>query len=160
MRHVFGIVLAVAMAAALFFGAGWGVARIIALHSRGAGLTSTHGLAAVAVVLGTGLLLGILLAVPAISPLGAGLPGILLLGWSALFVVKAGRATRLIPLQGHAFAAGFGSMLGTGVLALAGATMVIPLFVPSRWRRRRSDEDDYEDEGEDEDYYEDIGVKR
>jgi hypothetical protein len=159
MRHVFGIVLAVAMAAALFFGAGWGVARIIALHSRGAGLTSTHGLAAVAVVLGTGLLLGILLAVPAISPLGAGLPGILLLGWSALFVVKAGRATRLIPLQGHAFAAGFGSMLGTGVLALAGATMIVPLFVPSRWRRG-SDEDDEGDEGENEDYYEDIGVRR
>ena len=159
MRHVFGIVLAVAMAAALFFGAGWGVARMIALHSRGTGLTSTHGLAAVAVVLGTGLLLGILLAVPAISPLGAGLPGILLLGWSGLFVVKAGRATRLIPLQGHAFAAGFGSMLGTGVLALAGATMVIPLFVPSRWRRRSDeDEDDYQDE--DEDYYEDIGLKR
>jgi len=159
MRHVFGIVLAVAMAAALFFGVGWGVARIIALHSRGTGLTSTHGLAAVAVVLGTGLLLGILLAVPAISPLGAGLPGILLLGWSGLFVVKAGRATRLIPLQGHAFAAGFGSMLGTGVLALAGATMVIPLFVPSRWRRRSDeDEDDYQDE--DEDYYEDIGLKR
>lgn len=159
MRHVFGIILAVAMAAALFFGAGWGVARIIALHSRGTGLTSTHGLAAVAVVLGTGLLLGILLAVPAISPLGAGLPGILLLGWSGLFVVKAGRATRLIPLQGHAFAAGFGSMLGTGVLALAGATMVIPLFVPSRWRRRSDeDEDDYQDE--DEDYYEDIGLKR
>ena len=158
MRHVFGIVLAAAMAAALFFGAGWGVARIIALHSRGAGLTSSHGLAAVAVVLGTGLLLGILLAVPAISPLGAGLPGILLLGWSALFVVKAGRATRLIPLQGHAFGAGFGSMLGTGVLALAGATMVIPLFLPSRWRRSRSDED--EDEDEDDDYYEDIGVKR
>ena len=159
MRHVFGIVLAVAMAAALFFGAGWGVARIIALHSRGVGLTSTHGgLAAVAVVLGTGLLLGILLAVPAISPLGAGLPGILLLGWSALFVVKADRATRLIPLQGHAFAAGFGSMLGTGVLALAGATMVIPLFVPSRWRRRTG-EDDYGDEDEDEDYYEGIGLK-
>ena len=159
MRHVFGIVLAVAMAAALFFGAGWGVARIIALHSRGTGLTSTHGLAAVAVVLGTGLLLGILLAVPAISPLGAGLPGILLLGWSGLFVVKAGRATRLIPLQGHAFAAGFGSMLGTGVLALAGAAMVIPLFVPSRWRwRSDEDEDDYQDE--DEDYYEDIGLKR
>lgn len=157
MRHVFGIVLAVGMAAALFFGAGWGVARIIALHSRGVGLTSTHGLAAVAVMLGTGLLLGILLAVPGISPLGAGLPGILLLGWSALFVVKAGRATRLIPLQGHAFAAGFGSMLATGVLALAGATLVIPLFVPSRWRRR-SDEDGYEDEEDYED--EDIGLMR
>jgi hypothetical protein len=95
-------------------------------------------------MLGTGLLLGSLLAAPGISPLGTGLPGILLLAWSALFVVSAGRATRLIPLQGHAFAAGFGSMLVTGVLGLAGAAMVIPLFVPSRWRRRTG-EDDYVD---------------
>lgn len=95
-------------------------------------------------MLGTGLLLGSLLAAPGISPLGTGLPGILLLAWSALFVVSTGRATRLIPLQGHAFAAGFGSMLVTGVLGLAGAAMVIPLFVPSRWRRRTG-EDDYVD---------------
>jgi hypothetical protein len=144
MRHMFGIVLAAAMAAALFFGAGWGVARIAALHARGASLTSLHGLVAVAVVVGTGLLLGILVAVPRISPLGGGLPGLLLLGWSALEVVSARRAARLIPLQGHSFAAGFGSMLVTGVLALAGAVMIVPLFLPSRWRRRGS-EDDYVD---------------
>jgi transketolase C-terminal domain/subunit len=143
MRHVFGIVLAVAIAAALFFGAGWGVARITALHSQGVSLTSTHALAAVAVVVGTGVLVGVVLAVPGISPLGAGLPGLLLLAWSALLVVSARRATRLIPMQEHSFAAGFGSMLATGMLALAGAAMVIPLFVPSRWRRRG--EDDYVD---------------
>jgi hypothetical protein len=144
MRHVLGIVLAVAMAAALFFGAGWGVDRITALHARGVSLTSAHGLIAVAAVLGTGLLLGILVAVPGVSPLGGGLPGLLLLGWSALEVVSARRAARLIPLQGHSFAAGFGSMLVTGVLALAGAVMIVPLFLPSRWRRRGS-EDDYVD---------------
>jgi hypothetical protein len=33
-------------------------------------------------------------------------------------------------------------MLATGVLALAGIMMVVPLFVPSRWRRYYSDEDD------------------
>ena len=144
MRHVLGIILAAAMAAALFFGAGWGVERITALHARGGSLTSAHGLIAVAAVLGTGLLLGILVAVPRISPLGGGLPGLLLLGWSALEVVSARRAARLIPLQGHSFAAGFGSMLVTGVLALAGAVMIVPLFLPSRWRRRGS-EDDYVD---------------
>jgi hypothetical protein len=144
MRHVFGIILAVAMAAALFFGAGWGVERITALHARGGSLTSAHGLIAVAVVLGTGLLLGILVAVPGISPLGGGLPGLLLLGWSALEVASARRAARLIPMHGHSFAAGFGSMLVTGVLALAGAVMIVPLFLPSRWRRRGS-ADDYVD---------------
>jgi hypothetical protein len=144
MRHVFGIILAAATAAALFFGAGWGVAKITALHSRGVSLTSTHALAAVAVVVGTGLLVGVLLAVPRISPLGPGLPGLLLLAWSALLVVSSRHATRLIPMQGHSFAAGFSSMLVTGMLALAGAAMVIPLFVPSRWRRRGG-EDDYVD---------------
>jgi hypothetical protein len=143
MRHLFGIVLAVAIAAALFFGAGWGVARITALHSQGVSLTSTHALAAVAAVVGTGVLVGVMLAVPGISPLGAGLPGLLLLAWSALLLVSARRATRLIPMQGHSFAAGFGSMLATGMLALAGAAMVVPLFVPSRWRR--GGEDDYVD---------------
>lgn len=134
MRHVLGVLLAAAMTLVLFFVAGWGVARITALHATG--LTGAGGLAALAAVLVTGLLAGVLLAVPWISPLGAGLPGLLLLGWSVLLVVSATQATRLVPLQGHAYAAGFASMLVTGVLAFAGAMMVIPLFVPSRWRTR------------------------
>ena len=145
MRHLFGVVFAMVMGAALFLAAGWGVAEITSLHSRGMILTTTPGLAALAAVLGAGLLLGILLAVPGISPLATGLPGLVLLGWSALLVVSARRATRLIPLPGHSFAAGFGSMLTSGVLVLVGAVMVVPLFVPSRWRRRYAD-DDYADE--------------
>ena len=125
------------MGAALFLAAGWGVAEITSLHSRGLILTTTPGLAPLAAVLGAGLLLGILLAVPGISPLATGLPGLVLLGWSALLVVSARRATRLIPLPGHSFAAGFGSMLTSGVLVLVGAVMVVPLFVPSRWRGPR-----------------------
>jgi hypothetical protein len=145
MRHLFGVVLAMVTGAVLFLAAGWGVAEITSLHSRGTVLTTTPGLAAIGAMLGAGLLLGILLAVPAISPLAAGLPGIALLGWSALLMVSARRATRLIPLQGHSFAAGFASLLTTGVLVLVGAVMVVPLFVPSRWRRRPA-EYDYADE--------------
>jgi len=145
MRHLFGVVLGVVTGAALFAGAGWGVAKITALHASGRSLTSTHGIMALAAVLAVGLLLGILVAVPGISPLGAGLPGLVLLAWSALLLVSTSRATRLIPLHGHSFAAGFASMLTTGVLALAGAVMIVPLFVPSRWRRRYA-EDDYADE--------------
>jgi hypothetical protein len=145
MRHVFGVIFAMVMGAALFLAAGWGVAEITSLHSRGMVLTTTPGLAATGAMLGVGLLLGILLAVPAISPVAAGLPGIALLGWSALLLVSARRATRLIPLQGHSFAAGFASLLASGVLVLVGAVMVVPLFVPSRWRRRPA-EYDYADE--------------
>lgn len=148
MRHVYGAVLGVVILAVLFLAAGWGVAEIAALHSRGLTLTSTHGLVALAAVLGAGLLLGVALAVPGISPVAAGLPGLLLLGWSALALVSAGRATRLIPLPGHSFAAGFASMLTTGVLLLVGAVMVVPLFVPSRWRRGPADYDYADDPSE------------
>jgi hypothetical protein len=141
---LFGVVLAMVTGAVLFLVAGWGFAEITSLHDRGMILASTPGLAALAAVLGVGLLLGILLA-PGISPVSTGLPGLLLLAWSALLVISTRRATRLIPLQGHSFAAGFGSMLTSGVLVLVGAVMIVPLFVPSRWRRRYA-EDDYADE--------------
>jgi hypothetical protein len=147
MRHLFGVVLALVMAGALFVGAGWGVAKATALHASGSSLTSTHGVIALAALVATGLLLGILLAVPAVSPLATGLPGLVLLGWTALLVVSASRAHQLIPLRAHTFAFGFGIMLTSGVLALAGAAMIVPLFVPSRWRRRYADDDDdYADE--------------
>jgi hypothetical protein len=132
----------VLMGGALFVGAGYGVDKITTLRAAGSNLTSTHGLIAVAAVAVVGLLLGILLAVPAISPLAAGLPGIVLLGWSALLMVSSGRATRLIPLHAHTFAVGFHSMLTSGVLAALGAAMIVPLFVPSRWRRRYVEDDD------------------
>ena len=62
-------------------------------------------------------------------------------------MASTGRATRLIPLHAHTFAVGFHSMLTSGVLGLVGAAMIVPLFVPSRWRRHRYEEDgDYADE--------------
>ncbi len=146
MRHLFGLVLGVLTGAALFGGAGWGVNKITTLRAGGSSLTSAHGLVAVAVVVAVGLLVGTLLAAPAVSPLAAGLPGVVLLGWSALLVASPARATRLIPLHAHSFASGFGAMLTSGTLALAGAAMIVPLFVPSRWRRRYDEDDDYADE--------------
>ncbi|HTV99901.1 MAG TPA: hypothetical protein VMF87_06345 [Streptosporangiaceae bacterium] len=146
MRHLFGVVLGVLTGGALFVGAGWGVDKITTLRADGSSLSSTHGLIAIAAVGAVGLLLGILLAVPAISPLAPGLPGVVLLGWSALLVASTSRATRLIPLHAHTFAVGFHGMLTSGMLALLGAALIVPLFVPSRWRRRYEGEDDYADE--------------
>jgi hypothetical protein len=146
MRHLFGLVLGVLTGGALFVGAGWGVDKITTLHASGSNLSSTHGLIAIAAVAAVGLLLGILLAVPAISPTAPGLPGVVLLGWSALLVASTSRATRLIPLHTHTFAVGFHGMLASGVLALVGAALIVPLFVPSRWRRRYEEDDDYADE--------------
>jgi hypothetical protein len=46
------------------------------------------------------------------------------------------RAVHYIPLRGDNFGAGFEAMLINGVLAAAGLALVVPLFIPSRWRRR------------------------
>jgi hypothetical protein len=134
MRHLVGLILALVTLAALFVGAGWSTARIVAAHGAGASLTNTSGALTLAALLGTGLLIGVLLAVPLLSPLGAGLPGLVLLAWSAVHVVNAHLALRLIPLSGTAAATGFKTLLTSEILGLLGIVMIVPLFVPSRWR--------------------------
>ena len=146
MRHVLGVVLALVMFGAVFVGAGWAVQKIAGLNARGESLTSTHGIIALAVLVAVGLLLGILLAVPAVSPLAAGCPGWCCWLDRAARESSQRRAIQLVPLHFHSFAVGFGAMLTSGVLALAGAAMIVPLFVPSRWRRRYVGDDDYADE--------------
>jgi hypothetical protein len=136
MRHLIGLILALVMSAAIFLGAGWSSARILAAHAAGTSLTSTSGALVLAALLGTGLFLGLLVAAPISSPLGAGLPGLILLAWSAVHVMNAHLALRLIPLSGTTAASGFQTMLTGGILALLGAIMIVPMFVPSRWRSR------------------------
>jgi hypothetical protein len=149
MRHRIGMVLAVVMAGALFFSGAWGYQRLLRLPAPagqlpqlpagGGSLISDHSvLIALAAIAGTGLLAGILIAVPRISPLAAGVPGLLLLGWTALYLVSVRRAVGLIPLRSHPFGAGFEAMLFHGILGAAGIAMISPLFVPSRWRARRT----------------------
>jgi hypothetical protein len=144
MRHLTGIVLAIVMTAALFCAATWGYVRFL---TQSSGLTASdsllsdhHALFALGALAGTGLLAGILIAAPRISPLAAGLPGLLLLGLTALYLVSIRRADGLIPLRSHVFGAGFETLLARGLLGAAGLAMIIPLFVPSRWRRRRGAE--------------------
>jgi len=162
-RQLIGIALAIVMAGALFFAGAWGYLRLLGRSATGGSLsglpasgslisdhTVLYGLIAVA---GTGLLAGILVAAPRISPLAAGLPGLLLLGWTALYVLSVGHATSLIPLASHSFGAGFKAMLVNGIAGAAGLGMVIPLFVPSRWRSRRRDEEDSADIDADADEY-------
>jgi len=147
MRHLIGIVLAIVMGGVLFFAGAWGYLRLLRLSSPagrlsqlpadgGSLLSDYHTLAALIAVAGTGMLAGILIAAPRISPLAAGLPGLLLLGWTALYVLSVQHAVDLIPLKAHAFGAGFEAMLFNGILGAAGLAMIIPVFVPSRWRAR------------------------
>jgi hypothetical protein len=148
MRHLIGILLAVVMAGVLFFAGAWGYLRLTALTTPlsrlpaggGSLLSDHHMLVGLAAVAGTGLLAGILIAAPRISPLAAGLPGLLLLGLTALYLVSVRHAVHLIPLKSHPYGAGFEAMLVHGILGAAGLAMIIPMFVPSRWRARRTHE--------------------
>jgi hypothetical protein len=145
MRHLIGIILAIALAAALFFGAGWGFTHLTSIATHGTSLTSRTGLIALSALAATGLFLGILIAVRAISPLAPGLPGLALLAGSALLAVRAQQVLRWIPLQGHAYGAGFRALLVSGVLALLGAAMIVPLFISARWRSARKQDGGDED---------------
>jgi len=144
MRHLVSVILAIAMAAAVFFAASWGYLKLLTgsgkfgtlpagggslLHDR----TVVEGFGA---LLAVGLVAGILIAVPRISPLASGLPGLVLLAWTGLYLYSARRAVQYIPFKTRVYGSGFEDMLFDGVLALAGLAMIIPLFVPSRWRRR------------------------
>jgi hypothetical protein len=142
MRHLIGLILAMALTAALFFGGGWGAEHVAALAGHSVGLPSRPGLIGLAAALATGAFLGILLVVPAVSPLATGLPGLALLGWTAALAVSAHRALAWIPLQAHTFGLGFRVLLLNGTLALAGMAMIIPLFLPGRWHGKPYDEED------------------
>ncbi|HEX9034295.1 MAG TPA: hypothetical protein VF834_20820 [Streptosporangiaceae bacterium] len=156
MRHVIGFVLSLALSAALFFGAGWGIAGITSMRS-GQGLrtigalTNPHNALPIAAVIGTGLALGILLAVRRVSPIATGLPGLVLLAWSGLLVMRGSHALSYVPLSGTRYAAGFTTLLNSGALALLGVVMILPLFLVPRWRRRLVEVEDL-DESEDEDF--------
>jgi hypothetical protein len=134
MRHLLGLVLAAVLAAALFFAVGWAIQTITVATETFAGHSSSKMLEAVVALAATGVLTGILVAFRPVSPLAAGLPGIALLAWSALYAFDALRAIQLVPLQHGTFGEGFSDMLEFGVAALAGGVMIVPMFLPSRWR--------------------------
>jgi hypothetical protein len=92
-------------------------------------------------VLATGVLAGILVAWPRISPLAAGLPGLAALAWTVVYAVSVKQAVGLIPLKGHAFGAGWEALLFNGILGFAGLAMIIPMCLPARWRNPYAQED-------------------
>jgi hypothetical protein len=145
MRHLIGFGLALAVALAVFFGAAWGYTRLLRIpvaNGAAATLPANGGsllhdgtvLWAFAALAGTALLIGACAAVPWFSPLATGLPGLVLIGLTVWYGVNVRQAVRYIPLRGDAFGFGFEAMLFNGVLAVAGLVMIVPLFIPARWR--------------------------
>ena len=145
MRHLIGFGLALGLAAAVFFGAAWGYVRLLRVPvANGAATTlpanggsllhDSSVLWAFAALAAVAVFIGVCVAVPWISPLASGLPGLVLIGVTVWYMVNVAQAVRYIPLKGHAFGYGFEAMLFNGILAGAGLAMIVPLFIPSRWR--------------------------
>jgi hypothetical protein len=150
------------MTAVMFFAGGWGYLQLLRLPAApgqptalpadgGSLLSNSTALLALAAVVAAAVLAGVLAAVPWFSPLASGLPGVLLLAWTAVYLVSVRRAVEFIPLRSHAFGAGWEGLLFNGILGAVGAVMVFPMFIPARWRGRprvetdvfTSDVDDY-----------------
>jgi hypothetical protein len=151
-RHLYGTALAVVLTAVMFFAGAWGYHEL--LNSSGmpgpssplpAGggslLSNSSALLALAAVVATGLLAGLFVIVRRLSPLAVGLPGLLLLAWTGLYLVSVRRAVDLIPLRTQAFGAGWQALLCNGLLSAVGVVMVLPMCVPSRWRAHRHVDD-------------------
>lgn len=152
-RHLIGLGLAVAMFLVMFFGGAWGYLRLLRLPAAatapvsalpahgGSLLTSSDVIFSMGAVVATGVIAGILVAWPRISPLAAGLPGLVALAWTALYMVSVKQAVALIPLKGHAFGAGWEALLFNGILGFAGLAMVVPMCLPARWGNPYAEEE-------------------
>jgi hypothetical protein len=155
MRHLYGIALAVLLAAAVFFVAAWGYTLVFNATSASAAdtsgqppanggglpaaggslLTDIHIMGGGGLMLAVGLAAGLLMVLPRVSPLAAGLPGLVLVAWTVLYVSDVREAVRLIPFPSQGYGTGFEILLMNGLLGMAGMAMIVPLFLPSRWRR-------------------------
>ena len=143
MRHLAGVLLAVVLAAAVFFAASWGFVKLLSLQGTvptggGSLLHHTGILEGLGTLAGVGLLAGLLIGLPRVSPLASGLPGLVLVAWTGLYIFSVRHAVQYIPLKTHTYGLGFETLLFDGILGMAGLVMIIPLFVPSRWRRTQA----------------------
>ena len=149
MRHLIGIGLAIGLAAGVFFAASWGYLRLLRIPVVNGGASTLPGgggsllhsssvLEAAGALAWPVLAAGIFIAVRRISPLAAGLPGLALLAWTVVYGFNVSRAVHYIPLRDKAFGFGFEAMLMNGLLGAVGLALVVPLFIPSRWRSQAS----------------------
>ncbi|RJL31605.1 hypothetical protein [Bailinhaonella thermotolerans] len=138
MRHLVGFLVGLVVAAVLLFGAGWGQQRVAPGPQPPVNnaLGDTRLLLAFAALAGAGLVLGLVVA-GRVSPLATLVPALALLGWTGYFLLDRAGAIRLVPVSEAT--PGMLALLGGGIYTLLGAALLIPVFMPSRWRRREPD---------------------
>ncbi|WP_239128238.1 hypothetical protein [Planobispora siamensis] len=164
MRHVVGLLIGLLMTAVLLLGGGWAAATALTRPAPTPGGTplppgDTKLWIALGVMAGIGLLLGLIIA-GRVSPLAGFVPSMVLLAWTVIYILDAGRALSLlpeVPIFHESLAqapAGMGALLSSGIYAMLGVALFVPVLIPSRWSgpaRRESEE--YEESAGDPAYF-------
>ncbi|WP_245657200.1 hypothetical protein [Herbidospora mongoliensis] len=155
MRHFFGLLVGIVVAAALLFGGGWASRELL----RGSvtdvdPIRDTRMLIALGIMAAVGLLLGLVIA-GRLSPLAAFVPSMVLLAWTVVYAIDVSRATSLAPtgvtLQKEIAEAGQGmlALLSSGIFGLLGIALFVPVLMPSRWAGpHREYDEEYEEQPE------------
>lgn len=106
-----------------------------------------------------GLVIGLVVA-GRVSPVATFIPSMVLLAWTVVYALDTNRALTMLP-DGPSVhqivreaVTGSKTMLTTGVLALLGVALFIPVLMPSRWSRPYDDDDEeYEQQSGEGGYY-------
>ncbi|MBG0830014.1 hypothetical protein HS041_19790 [Planomonospora sp. ID67723] len=164
MRHFFGLLIGLVTTAALLLGGGWAAVTTLARPVPGvdgAPVSSTDAKIwiALGVMAGIGLLLGLVIA-GRVSPLAGFVPSMVLLAGTVIYALDARRAVSLLtetPTFHEALdtaPVGMSTLLASGVYAMIGVALFLPVLMPSRWAGRRSGEaEEYEEEAGEPSYY-------
>jgi ABC-type branched-subunit amino acid transport system permease subunit len=144
--------------AAVLGGGGWAVQESLtgAQGNPAGGQQLWIALGAMAAV---GLVVGLVVA-GRVSPIATFIPSMVLLAWTVVYALDMNRALSLVPDQPSMHeivrqaATGSRTLLTSGVYALLGVALFIPVLMPSRWSRGHDDEDDeYEQTSDEGGYY-------
>lgn len=106
-----------------------------------------------------GLVIGLVVA-GRVSPVATFIPSMVLLAWTVVYALDTNRALTMLP-DGPSVhqivreaVTGSKTMLTTGVFALLGVALFIPVLMPSRWSRPYDDDDEeYEQQSGEGGYY-------
>ncbi|MEW9550339.1 hypothetical protein [Nonomuraea sp. NPDC050783] len=157
------MLLGLVVTAAVLAGGGWAVTQAAARAAgqatgQAAGQVAGQAVAvppggdqklwiALGAMAAVGLVVGLVVA-GRVSPLATFVPSMVLLAWTVVYALDPARALSLVPAQPSVnqivreAGAGAASLLTSGVLALLGVALFIPVLMPSRWSRPHDDDSD------------------
>ncbi|GAA2209122.1 hypothetical protein GCM10009850_045800 [Nonomuraea monospora] len=149
MRHLGGLLIGLVVTAAVLLGGGWAVQQAVGTAAANPPDSQKMWIALGAMA-AVGLVVGLVMA-GRISPLATFVPSLVLLAWTVVYALDMNRALSFVPTEPSVNQivreAGLGAkaLLTTGVLALLGVALFIPVLMPSRWSRRDDElDEDYE----------------